>query len=150
MTARASYVRENVTASRVSVPSLPTMLRSADVDRQLRPTLAPLYHERVVALGLDARGRLRAEIVLAVGGLTGVAIAPRDIMRRVLEVPNVASFILAHNHPSGDPDPSPEDARLTERVAAAAELLGVPMLDHVIVAEGGYFSFADHGLLRAA
>lgn len=123
------------------------ILRSADADRFLRPTLATLDHERLIALGLDCRGRCIREIVLAVGGLTGCALAPRDAFRRLLAEP-IASFVLAHNHPSGDPAPSVEDATLTSRMAAAGALLGLPMLDHVIVAEAGYFSFADAGLLE--
>lgn len=124
-----------------------TCLRSADVDRALRPRLATLDHERLLAIGLDARGRVVREILLAQGGLTGCAIAPRDAFRRIVREA-VASFVLVHNHPSGDPTPSVDDARLTERMDAAGRLLGVPMLDHVIVAESGYFSFADAGLLE--
>lgn len=119
---------------------------SADVYALLRERLAPLYHEQLIAVGLDCRGRAIREILIAQGGLTGCVMSPRDAFRRILAEP-VATFVLVHNHPSGDPAPSVEDARLTERMDAAARLLGLPMLDHVIIGADGYFSFADAGLL---
>lgn len=140
---RGACVRDELTQVRTKAEPI---LRSADADRVLRPVLAGLDHERLIALGLDARGRCIRVMVLATGGLTGCAIAPRDAFRRILMEP-VATFILAHNHPSGDPTPSTDDARLTERMDAAGRLLGIPMLDHVIVAADGFFSFADSGLI---
>ena len=141
---RGLCVRDATTTVRTKAE---VCLRSADVDRIMRPELATLDHERLIAIGLDARGRATRIITLATGGLTGCAMSPRDAFRRIL-VEAIASFILVHNHPSGDPTPSVEDARLTERMDTAARLLGVPMLDHCIIGADGYFSFADAGLLE--
>lgn len=143
--ARHSFVREVVASA--AVYRTVVVKTSADVDRILRPTIATLDHERLMALVLDARGRVVAELVLGVGGLTGCAVSPRDAFRKLLTAATGASFVLVHNHPSGNPTPSVDDAALTERMAAAGALLGLPMLDHCIIAVEGYFSFADAGLL---
>ncbi|MBX3121117.1 MAG: hypothetical protein KF784_18810 [Fimbriimonadaceae bacterium] len=60
---------------------------------------------------------------------------------------NAACLVIVHNHPSGDPSPSPEDRALTTRIAEAGQLLGIALLDHVVIGNGRYFSFADHGPL---
>jgi DNA repair protein RadC len=96
---------------------------------------------------LDVRGRLlRAERV-AEGSLTQCPVSPRDALRPAVR-DGAHGVIFVHNHPSGDPSPSAEDADLTERLRAAAELVGVLARDHVIVATGGYFSFVEAGRWR--
>jgi len=93
---------------------------------------------------LDVRGRLlRAERV-AEGSLTQCPVSPRDALRPAVRE-GAHGVIFVHNHPSGDPAPSPEDVDLTERLRAAAELVGVLARDHVIVASGGHFSFVAAG-----
>jgi DNA repair protein RadC len=93
---------------------------------------------------LDVRGRLlRAERV-AEGSLTQCPVSPRDALRPAVR-DGAHGVVFVHNHPSGDPSPSAEDADLTERLRAAAELVGVVVRDHVIVAAGGYFSFVEAG-----
>ena len=93
---------------------------------------------------LDVRGRLlRAERV-AEGSLSACPVSPRDALRPAVRE-GAHGVIFVHNHPSGDPAPSPEDADLTERLRAAAELVGVVARDHVIVATGGHFSFVAAG-----
>jgi DNA repair protein RadC len=96
---------------------------------------------------LDVRGRLiRAERV-AEGSLTQCPVSPRDALRPAVR-DGAHGVIFVHNHPSGDPSPSAEDADLTERLRAASELVGVVARDHVIVAAGGYFSFVEAGRWR--
>jgi DNA repair protein RadC len=96
---------------------------------------------------LDVRGRLlRAERV-AEGSLTQCPVSPRDALRPAVR-DGAHGVIFVHNHPSGDPSPSAEDADLTERLRAAAELVGLAARDHVIVATGGYFSFVEAGRWR--
>jgi DNA repair protein RadC len=96
---------------------------------------------------LDVRGRLlRAERV-AEGSLTQCPVSPRDALRPAVRE-GAHGVIFVHNHPSGDPSPSAEDADLTERLRAAAELVGLMARDHVIVASGGYFSFVEAGRWR--
>jgi DNA repair protein RadC len=109
-----------------------------------RPRLARLDHEQVWLLVLDGRNRLRSAQRVAQGGLHGCALTPGDVLRPAVREGGSA-FVLVHNHPSGDPAPSREDVAMTRLVAAAGELLGVPLLDHVIVARGGESSLLELG-----
>jgi DNA repair protein RadC len=95
---------------------------------------------------LDARNRLLAAEDLFQGTLSQTAVYPREVARRALEC-NAAAVILAHNHPSGVAEPSPADRQLTETLQRTLRCLDIPVLDHVIVAGGQRFSFAEHGLL---
>jgi DNA repair protein RadC len=97
------------------------------------PRLGGLAHEELWMLGVDGRGHLRAARCVAKGGLHGASLRAADPLRAALRV-DAAAFILVHNHPSGDPTPSREDVAMTEDVAAAAAVVGVPLLDHVVVA----------------
>lgn len=121
-----------VTSSRDVLPLL-EHLRCAD-------------NEYVIVLALAGNNRVDSIYEASVGGVSSAVVE----VRQILKVPLLAgsrAFILAHNHPSGSPNPSTEDALLTEAVRKASELLEVPMLDHVIVARNGSFSFADAGML---
>jgi DNA repair protein RadC len=93
---------------------------------------------------LDVRGRLIGRRLISRGALTQCPVVPRDVLRVVVRE-GAHSVVFVHNHPSGDPTPSPEDADLTERLRAAAEIVGVVARDHVIVGSGGYFSFVEAG-----
>jgi DNA repair protein RadC len=96
---------------------------------------------------LDVRGRLMRTAMVAEGSLTQCPVCPRDVLREAVRI-GAHGIVFAHNHPSGDPAPSPEDADLTERLRAAAELVGVVARDHVIVAARGYYSFVEAGRWR--
>jgi DNA repair protein RadC len=111
-----------------------------------RPRLASLDHEELWALVLDGHQGLRAARRVASGGLHGVHVGARDPLRIALR-DGGSAFVLVHNHPSGDPSASPEDVRFTEQVARAADVVGMPLLDHVIVARQGAVSMLDAGLL---
>jgi DNA repair protein RadC len=93
---------------------------------------------------LDVRGRLLRAVQVAEGSLTQCPVSPRDALRPAVRE-GAHGVVFVHNHPSGDPAPSAEDADLTERLRAAAELVGVVARDHVIVATGGYYSFVEAG-----
>jgi len=96
---------------------------------------------------LDVRGRLLKVVQVAEGSLTQCPVSPRDALRPAVRE-GAHGLVFVHNHPSGDPAPSPEDADLTERLRAAAELVGVLARDHVIVAASGYYSFVEAGRWR--
>jgi DNA repair protein RadC len=119
---------------------------SRDVDAALGPRLRGADREHFVAVALDAKHRPLRILDVAVGGLTACAVTPADAFRPLLREA-AAGVIFAHNHPSGEPSPSDEDVAITRRLRRAGRLLGVPVLDHVIVARDGYFSFLDAGLL---
>ena len=84
---------------------------------------------------------------MAEGSLTQCPVSPRDALRPPVRE-GAHGVVFVHNHPSGDPSPSAEDADLTERLRAASELVGILARDHVIVAAGGYFSFVEAGKWR--
>ena len=96
---------------------------------------------------LDVRGRLLRTVQVAEGSLTQCPVSPRDALRPAIRE-GAHGVIFVHNHPSGDPAPSPEDFDLTERLRAASELVGVLARDHVIVASGGWYSFVAAGRWR--
>jgi DNA repair protein RadC len=102
--------------------------------------------EHLIAFFLNARHQLIAQEVISVGTLTASLAHPREIFSPAIG--QAAAFIvLVHNHPSGDPSPSEEDGRLTQRIRQAGTILGIELLDHFIIATGGCYSFKQAGLL---
>ena len=120
------------------------MTSSRDVDAALRPRLARADREHFLAIALDAKNRPTAEITVAIGGLSACPVVPGDVFRLLIQRA-ASGVVFVHNHPSGSPEPSPEDRALTQRLVHAGDLLGVRVLDHVIIAREGYFSFLDAG-----
>jgi DNA repair protein RadC len=102
--------------------------------------------ERVVALYLDARNRPIHRELVAVGGLRASVIQPRDILAPALGMP-AAAIVLVQNHPSGDCTPSPEDIEVTRQLLAAARLLGLELVDHLVVSARGCTSLRELGHL---
>jgi DNA repair protein RadC len=131
------------TASRRLRPG-DAILGPRDVYRHLHPRLRDARCERFLVLVLDGRHRLVREFQASQGTLTASLVHPREVFRPAL-VESGAAVVLAHNHPSGDPTPSPEDRSITERLVRAGHLLGVPVVDHVVVAERGFTSLREEG-----
>lgn len=123
------------------VTELPT-LDSAAAVAALLTELGHAEVEELHALALDSRNRLLRRVVVARGAVNQVATSAREVFRPLV-LAGATRAIVVHNHPSGDAQPSPEDRQLTRRLGAAGDLLGIALLDHVIVAAGGYFSFAE-------
>jgi DNA repair protein RadC len=98
--------------------------------------------EHLIAFHLTVRHRLLRRRTVHIGTLTGVECHPREIFRGAI-LGAAAAIIVAHNHPSGDPTPSRDDIALTNRLREVGELCGIPVLDHVIVSDGGYVSMAE-------
>jgi DNA repair protein RadC len=124
-----------------------------DIYRHFHPRLrhAELRHaeqERFVVLLLDGRHRVMGQEMVSQGTLTASLVHPREVFRPALRA-CAASLVLVHNHPSGDPTPSAEDRDVTTRLSRAGEILGVRVVDHVVVAERGYCSLREEGLLEA-
>ncbi|HEX4341083.1 MAG TPA: DNA repair protein RadC [Polyangiaceae bacterium] len=109
-----------------------------------RPRLATLEHEEVWLLTLDGRNGLLGATRIAQGGLHGCALTPRDVLRPALR-DGGSAIVVIHNHPSGDPTPSPDDIKMTAALAVACDVVGIELLDHVVVARGGATSLREMG-----
>ena len=154
--ARGHRVREFVSAYRTlrddqgEVVRLPTQALSDP--RIAAATLAPLLTSETVEVFavacLSTRHRLLAWHVLSRGTRSSTSISLPDVFVPACLTPGTTALLVVHNHPSGDPTPSPDDARLTLRLAQAADILDIPLLDHLIVGDAGrYFSFREAGTL---
>src|SRR5258708_6677875 len=115
------------------------MRNRGTVDAWARSRLVPLDHEELWLLALDGRNGLRSARRVASGGLHGMHVTARDPLRLALRE-GASAFVLVHNHPSGDPTPSDEDVSFTRNIAAGAAIVGVPLVDHVVVARDGFKS----------
>jgi len=101
--------------------------------------------EHFIVFGLNIRYKIKFIDIVAIGSLTETVTHPREVFRLAI-IRNCAAILMAHNHPSGDPGPSIQDRQLTERLVDAGDLLGIPVLDHIVVGrEGKYYSFAKMG-----
>jgi DNA repair protein RadC len=122
---------------------------SADAGALLHAYLEGVDREHFVVLLLDQKNKVIGINNVSIGSLTASVVHPREVFKPAI-LSNAAAIILAHNHPSGQPQPSQEDRVLTVRLVTAGKLLGISVLDHVIIGDGtsAYFSFADEGLLQ--
>jgi DNA repair protein RadC len=118
------------------------LMSPADVAALLRPRFHGVMQEVFIVVALDTRLRLLEEIEIARGVLDGVVVHPREVFRPLIRR-GAAAAVLAHNHPSGDPTPSREDLELTRRLRAVGDLVGIPIVDHVVVADGAFASIAE-------
>jgi DNA repair protein RadC len=123
-----------------------TRLKSPqDVFNRCAPALRDLVQEEFHVLMLNTHHAVTRELVVTRGTLDTSIVHARDVFRAaVLE--SASAVILVHNHPSGDPMPSPDDKALTRQLADAGRMLGIPVLDHVIIGDGVYLSFVEAGL----
>lgn len=124
----------------------PALTRSKDAADLLFGLLGTREHEAFAALYLDARHRVIATRVEFHGTIDGASVHTRVIVARALHL-GAAAVIVAHNHPSGTCEPSQADMAITRRLRDALALVDVRLLDHIIVAAGGTYSFADAGKL---
>jgi len=118
--------------------------RPAEAASALMALLADEPAEVFAILCLTTKHRVIAFHEVSRGILDSTLVHPREVFKAAL-LANAAAIVAGHNHPSGDPTPSPDDIALTRRLAAAGDILGVPLLDHVIVGEGRYYSFNECG-----
>jgi len=116
--------------------------------RRVAEYLLPQYGNRRVeqfgVLLLDTKHRVLRSTILSVGTLDASIVHPREVFREAV-AGGAAAIVLFHNHPSGDPEPSGEDTRLTERLMAAGVLMGISVIDHVILGDARYFSYRERG-----
>jgi DNA repair protein RadC len=119
---------------------------SAGLFKHFHPVLRDVKHELFKVVLLDAKNTVLKETTVSEGSLTLSIVHPREVFTLAVRE-SAAAVIFVHNHPSGDPTPSQEDRRLTDRLVAAGRLLGIRVLDHLIIGDSRYVSFADEGWL---
>lgn len=119
---------------------------SKDVFDVLQPVIGELQHEEFWILYLNNANKILQSSQLSKGGLTGTLVDVRIVMKKALEI-GAVGLILAHNHPSGTLKPSGEDKAVTEKLKKAATALDIKVLDHLIITQKDYYSFADKGIL---
>jgi len=108
----------------------------------LSPELMWQTQERLAVLMLDSKNRIMSQKIITIGTATETLAHPRDIFREVLKS-GAVKLIVAHNHPSGNPEPSPEDILLTEQLLQGAEFLNIPLLDHLVLGNGNFRSIRE-------
>ena len=137
---RRTLVREAAERPRLGTP------------RQIAALLLPQFGARPVEhfglVMLDTKHRMLRVRIVSIGCLDSTVVHPREVFREATAA-SAAAIVLFHNHPSGDPGPSPDDVALTARMVRAGEVMGIDVLDHIILADQQYFSFAESGQLPA-
>ena len=145
--ARAAQVLAAIELGRRSLTRIDQARPQLKTPRQVAEYLLPQFGNRPVeqfgVLSVDTKHRVLRASVLSVGTLDTSVVHPREVFREAAAA-GAAAVVVFHNHPSGDPEPSEEDVRLTERLVAAGILMGIDVLDHVILADVQYFSFREH------
>jgi DNA repair protein RadC len=119
---------------------------SNDIAAYLRTALKDYRHEVFAVIFLNRANKINHFEIVSAGGITGTVADPRVILKKALEE-NAVSIILCHNHPSGSFKPSRADEELTTKIKEAAKYFDIKVIDHIIVSEDGYYSFADEGIL---
>lgn len=124
----------------------PRVTGSRDAFQAIAPLLTDLHHEEFWMLMLNKANEIFARERLSTGGMAGTVVDVKFFFKTALDA-RAAAIIAIHNHPSGSLQPSQADIELTRRLCKAGQLLDLPLLDHLIVSERGYYSFADEGML---
>ena len=114
-----------------------------------RPKIGAEKREVFYVMLLDVKNRLIRDVMISKGSLTQSIVHPREVFEPAIR-DSAASVIFVHNHPSGDVTPSPEDIEITKRLRETGDIIGIRVLDHIIVGESAFKSFASEGLLKAA
>lgn len=123
-----------------------TIRNSSDIARYLRVSMKDYNYEVFAVLFLNRANRIKHFEIISRGGLTGTIADPRLILKKAVEQ-DATAIILSHNHPSGNLQPSSQDSELTNKIKLAASYFDIRVLDHLIVSEDGYYSFADEGMM---
>lgn len=147
--AKASQVKASLTLGRrllrVAPPERYTIRSPADAANLLMPDMALLEHEELRTILLDTRNQVIRTHTVYSGSVNSVQVRVGEVFREAIRV-NSAALVLAHNHPSNDVSPSPEDVLVTRQIAAAGQLLGIDLLDHIVIGRGRFVSLRERGL----
>lgn len=141
-----SMIRE-VRINYQSTQERPFAIRQADdVASFVRRVLCDNSREHAIALYLDGAHQVASFSIISIGTANSALVHPREVFQRAIGA-GAVSLVIAHNHPSGQREPSSEDRSVTRQLKEAGELLGIRLLDHVIVTEQAYYSFREEGIL---
>jgi DNA repair protein RadC len=138
-----SLVREKGLA----IENYPTVCNSGSVFSALKPYFDTADRESFVVVTLDTKNRIIGLNTVSIGSLSASVVHPREVFKFAI-LQSAAAVLLIHNHPSGDPSPSREDRECTTRLNRAGQILGIRVLDHIVIGQSDYFSFADSGLIE--
>lgn len=122
------------------------MLCSQDFVNYFSPFLRRLKKEVVKIALLNPKLQIIKDITVSEGSLNSSIVHPREVMIPAIKE-SAASIVMIHNHPSGDPTPSQQDMQITHRISKTGHIIGIKLLDHIIIGDGSFYSFADEGLL---
>ncbi|MDN5347386.1 MAG: repair protein RadC [Clostridia bacterium] len=138
---RLSMVREREAKFAVNEVRSP-----GDAARLAKEFLAGADREYFIVLCLDTKNRVNAINTVSVGTLNSSLVHPREVFKAAI-LANAAAVVVAHNHPSGDPEPSREDVEVTRRLVEAGKIMGIEVLDHIVIGDENYTSFKQRGLI---
>ena len=147
--ARAVQLKAALAAGRramLDTDARPTLRSTSDAYQHLAPLLAGQQREHLAALYVSHSHRVLAVKILTIGSARHTIVDPAQVYRPAVQT-GAAGVIIAHNHPSGDPTPSIADLAITHRLAEAGDMVGIPLLDHLIIGANRYSSLAALGLL---
>lgn len=128
------------------VPDFQQIKCSKDVADIFQPLLSDLPHEEFWILFLNRSNKVINRMKLSQGGISGTVTDVRMVMKKAIEY-LASGIIVCHNHPSGNLNPSESDSKITQKIKEAGNLMDIPLLDHLIISDKDYYSFADNGLL---
>ncbi|MBM4146854.1 MAG: JAB domain-containing protein [Nitrospira sp.] len=117
-----------------------------NIVKAIRASIKDKAKEHFKLILLNARNKILGISTISIGSLNASIVHPREVFKDAI-VHNAYSVVLAHNHPSGDSEPSEDDLTITKRLKEAGKILGIEVIDHIIISKNGYFSFKDRGLI---
>lgn len=126
------------------IPESERISTPADAAKFLMGRLRHETHERFLVVLLNTKNRIISIRQISEGSLTSAVVHPREVYAPAI-VAHAAAILVAHNHPSGDPYPSEDDRNLTRALSKAGDLIGIPLMDHIVIGNGRYYSFKEHG-----
>ncbi len=117
-----------------------------DIYRLVGPEMENLVQEQVQVILLDTKRHVLDVVMVYQGNISSAIVRPAELLRDAV-IANAPALVLTHNHPSGDPEPSPQDVRMTKDLVEAADVLGIELADHVVIGRGSFVSLKQRGLL---
>ena len=127
---------------------MPTICCPQDVHNLLGPEMSALAQEQLRVLLLNTRNQVMAQRIVYQGNVNSSIVRPAEVFRAAI-IDSAPSIIISHNHPSGDPTPSPEDVKITSELVEVGKLLGIDLMDHIVIAGSRYVSLKERKLMDA-